>query len=303
MEEGDILTEEELLLKHRKEKKNLQAQIQKLKHAVPKGDKKRKKEAAEEISRLEEELRGRQEQEMATVVAATSARECVEEVDKGMANLLTSGDDQTEQQQPTQEIRKISKAQKRRDKKAAEEKERERRLKEEEVANLSGDRHREGERLRAILEQLGLCLHEIPSDGNCLYNAICHQLTLKNIQTTDYSALRCKTANYMLCHEDDFLPFMTNNNADSPCTHEQYQKICKDIATTPAWGGQIEIMALSHVLQVPIKVIQAEGEPVKVGQDYNNEELILTYHRHAFGLGEHYNSVKPLVEPDPADTF
>ncbi|XP_029652950.1 deubiquitinase OTUD6B [Octopus sinensis] len=298
--EDDIVSEEDLLVRHRKEKKNLQAQVQKIKHSVPKGDKKRKKEATDEIAKLEEDLKKKHEEELAKLVASSNEKESVEEVGKGISKLTTDGDDN----EPTEEVRKISKAQKRRDKKAAEEKERERRLKEQELENLHGDRHLESEKLRQILEDMDLCVHEIPSDGNCLYNAICHQLALKNIQTCNYSTLRTQTANYMLSHENDFLPFMTTKNSDSLCTSEEYQKICKDIATTPAWGGQIEIMALSHVLQVPINVIQAEGEPVKVGQEYDKDEIILTYHRHAFGLGEHYNSVKPLAEADnPSDSF
>ena len=43
------------------------------------------------------------------------------------------------------------------------------------------------------------------------------------------------------------------------------------------------------------QVIQAEGPSMVMGEDRRGERsLILTYHRHMFGLGEHYNSVAIL---------
>ena len=65
------------------------------------------------------------------------------------------------------------------------------------------------------------------------------------------------------------------------------------MASTPEWGGQVELLALSSVLQRPIEVLQAEGAPMVVGEHLNTTRLLLTYHRHAYGLGEHYNSVRP----------
>jgi hypothetical protein len=45
-------------------------------------------------------------------------------------------------------------------------------------------------------------------------------------------------------------------------------------------------------LERPIKVLQAEGVPVTVGDNFTKPELTLTYHRHRYQLGEHYNSTK-----------
>ena len=64
------------------------------------------------------------------------------------------------------------------------------------------------------------------------------------------------------------------------------------MASTPEWGGQVELLALSSILKRPIEVIQAEGAPVVVGEHFSSSRLLLTYHRHAYGLGEHYNSVQ-----------
>jgi len=54
----------------------------------------------------------------------------------------------------------------------------------------------------------------------------------------------------------------------------------------------LQLQALSEGLSCPIEVLQAEGAPVVLGEQFKPKPSItLTYHRHAFGLGEHYNSV------------
>lgn len=62
---SDPENQEETLIRRQKiEKKELQAKIQQLKHSVSKGDKKKKKEIAEQITKLEAELHEKHELEM-----------------------------------------------------------------------------------------------------------------------------------------------------------------------------------------------------------------------------------------------
>ena len=56
-----------LLQRHKQELKDLRAKIQYMKKAVPKGDKKRKKEVTAETARLEQELQEKHEQELKSV--------------------------------------------------------------------------------------------------------------------------------------------------------------------------------------------------------------------------------------------
>lgn len=88
--------------------------------------------------------------------------------------------------------KKPSKAQKRREKQAAKNKDREDRIKEQEILNLTGARHIEFQKIKSILKDKNLQIYEIPSDGNCLYNAISHQMVGETNET-----LRKKTAQYM----------------------------------------------------------------------------------------------------------
>ncbi|XP_011868676.1 PREDICTED: OTU domain-containing protein 6B isoform X2 [Vollenhovia emeryi] len=283
---AEALTEEELLQKHKKERKELQAQIQILKKSICKGDKKKKKEITEEIGRLEESLENRQTEELNTWKLAN----------------VTLNDKQTEPAEASEEIstdncpeqsaHRVSKAQKRREKKASAEKERNQRIIEQEALNVFGKRNVEIEAIKKILSERDLMIYEIPSDGHCLYNAVAHQLKINGEAPLSLHDLRTKTANYLRENMNDFLPFLSNPESDDLLTPDKYEKYCNDVAETSAWGGAVELQVLSRVLKCPIEVIQATGAPYVIGDEYSNgRKVILTYHRHMYELGAHYNSV------------
>lgn len=289
-----LKAEEQLIQKHKKERKEVQAQIQTLKKSVCKGDKKRKKELGEEIARLEAELDKRQNEELAqfrlskiTLIEETNNLDEAELVDS--ANTESNNDDHTTKLAHGQ---RISKAQKRRDKKSTAERERNQRIIEQEVENIHGKRNVEIQAINKTLRERNLVIQEIPSDGNCLYNALAHQLKTIGETPLSFQELRTKTAAYLRENVNDFLPFLSNPDSDEIISLEQYEKYCKDVAETSAWGGAIELQVLSHVLKCPIEVIQASGAPYVIGDEYNIErKLVITYHRHMYGLGAHYNSV------------
>lgn len=281
-------TTEELLAKqHRKEKKDLQAKIQSMKNAVPKNDKKRRKQLTEDIAKLEAELSQKHENEIRQLNISSS----VEEVSNALDSVnVTNNEEETDGKQT-----RTSKAQKRRDKRAALEKERETRIAEAEVENLTGSRHLENLKLKEKLAERHLQIKEISSDGHCMYRAVEDQLMVRGC-ALGLKELRAQTAQYMRSHADDFLPFLTDPNTGDMYTAEEFEKYCNDVADTAAWGGQLELKALSQVLQLPIEVIQAESLSIIIGEEYDRPPITLIYMRHAYGLGEHYNSVEPLKE-------
>ncbi|KOX71408.1 OTU domain-containing protein 6B [Melipona quadrifasciata] len=289
------LTEEELTQKHKKERRELQAQIQTLKKSICKGDKKKKKEVTEEINRLEEALDKKQEEELITWKVSHLNINNVENEDTENSN-----DESTRNnKQYEQPIHRISKAQKRRDKKANAEKERNQRIIEQEALNVFGKRNIELQTIKKILCDRGFMIYEIPSDGHCLYNAVAHQLKIIGETPLNFHELRTKTAVYLRENMNEFLPFISNPDSDDLLSPEQYEKYCDDVADTSAWGGAIELQVLSHVLKCPIEVIQASGAPYIIGDDYNNEKkMILTYHRHMYELGAHYNSVTKYIQEE-----
>ncbi|XP_039592943.1 deubiquitinase OTUD6B [Polypterus senegalus] len=286
--------EESFIKQHRKEKKDLQAKIQSMKNAVPKNDKKRRKQLVEEIAKLEAELDQKHEEELKQLKNKVD-EETIKPLENGIECLsMESGE-----QQNLKSCR-ISKAQKRRDKKAAIEKERENRIAEAEIENLSGARHLEYQKLSQGLAQRHLQIKQIPSDGHCMYRAIEDQLICKGLNW-NVQELRAQTAKYMRDHSEDFLPFLTNPCTGDVYTSDEFEKYCTEIGSTAAWGGQLELRALSHILKTPMEVIQAEAPSIVIGEEYENQPVILIYMRHAYGLGEHYNSVEPLKETLPEE--
>ncbi|XP_057684556.1 deubiquitinase OTUD6B [Corythoichthys intestinalis] len=285
MDEGDVETPEEMLLKqHRKEKKDLQAKIQSMKNAVPKNDKKRRKQMTEEIAKMEAELDQKHDEELRRLESTSDSK--VAEAVNGVEAL-------TVEQQP-----RVTKAQKRRDKKAAQERERECRIAEAEVQNLQGDRHLERVKLAEKLSPRGLCIKEISSDGHCMYRAVQDQLERRDKCEFSVKELRSRTAAHMRSHVDDFLPFLSNPDTGDTYTAEDFEKYCSEVEHTAAWGGQLELQALSKVLQLPIEVIQADSPNITIGEEHADDAITLIYMRHAYGLGEHYNSVEELKEQE-----
>lgn len=190
------------------------------------------------------------------------------------------------------------------------------RLQAEEELKANGGKPDEAQRERVALTDLCRALkvqmHEITPDGHCLYAAVADQLNIlgKSSSKLNYVDTRKATADYMRKHPDDFMPFISDsdehmagienkeagNESHNMSQQEKYfLGYCSAIEKTAVWGGQPEILALSRAYHTPIHVVQAGSPVVKVGTEEATgpEDLpvIISYHRHMYGLGEHYNSL------------
>ncbi|KOB73033.1 OTU domain-containing protein 6B [Operophtera brumata] len=267
--------------RHRKEKKELQAKIQALKKAA-KNDKTKKKELAAEIIELESELETKHQQELN---AYDSHSESHADANQSEEIISETADNA---------IPKLSKAQKRRDKKLQQDKEREEQIKLQEKENMHGPRQKEIQAISARLKEKRLKIFPISSDGDCLYKAVSHQLSLKRDLQLAVGNLRAKVSSYIRENKDDFIPFMSNPETCDMLTDAEFESYCDKIRDTKVWGGQLEIRALSNLLKCPIAVIQATGpETIDQGSEFEGPALLITYHRHMYQLGEHYNSTSP----------
>ncbi|XP_074583795.1 OVARIAN TUMOR DOMAIN-containing deubiquitinating enzyme 5-like [Curcuma longa] len=297
-------TREEMLSRHRQEIAKLHNKEMNLKKAAAKGSKAeqktKKKQVEEEISQLQTQLKAKHARELALLGYTTSESAEKANLDnsvKGIAsfNVVPHGD-------PA----KPSKGARRREKRAQEEAAREQRIQEEQ-SNMISNRMIENEKLERKLEPLGLMINEIKPDGHCLYRAVENQLSLNSDGTSLYSfqELRKMTANYMRNHAPDFLPFFLSESkidveSDSSLL-ERFGKYCEEVESTAAWGGQLELGALVHCLKKHIIIYSGSFPDVEMGKEYKSEmgsevgnpSIMLSYHRHAYGLGEHYNSVVP----------
>ncbi|XP_035144870.1 OTU domain-containing protein 6A [Callithrix jacchus] len=266
--------QQRILRRHQLEKKELQEQIQSLKNSVPKTDKKKRKQLLQDVARMEAEMVQRHRQELEKFQDERSFESIIED--------LTKMD--LENEPPCSR-----KAQRKRERMEVLERERQESNMQAEMEHLTGFRREEEEKLAAILGARGLVMKQIPADGHCMYRAIQDQLVFyMSVET-----LRLRTASYMQKHVDEFLPFFGNSETGDSFDSDDFLIYCDNIVNSKAWGGQLELRALSHVLKTPIEVIQADSPTLVIGEEYTKKPIILVYLHYACLLGEHYNSVMP----------
>ncbi|XP_022758070.1 OTU domain-containing protein 6B-like [Durio zibethinus] len=295
---------DEMLSRHRKEISQLQNKEIELKKAAARGSKAeqkaKKKQLEEEISRLSTNLKEKHAKELASLGYSDSNGNDKSNIDnlvKAIAGVSVA---------PLQDHPKPSKGARRREKRAQQEAAREQRIQEEQSTIVS-DRMIEDEKLERKFEPLGLVINEIKPDGHCLYRAVEDQLALLSGGSSPYTyqELREMAAAYMRKHASDFLPFfLSENTIDGDSDNslaERFENYCKEVESTAAWGGQLELGALTHCLRKHIMIFSGSFPDVEMGKEYKSDggfssstgTIRLSYHRHAFGLGEHYNSVAP----------
>lgn len=254
----------------------------------------------EDIAKLDLKLHARHAKEL------SSLGDDREESSSGLDRVITALSGVSASGGPPQ-MQKPTKAQKRRDKRAQQEVEREQKIKEEQN-NVVSDRVIENQQLEVKLRPLGFTLKEIKPDGHCLYRAVEDQLSLYpgTCLQSSFQELREVAASYMRSHVEDFVPFIVTEDDDGEESQEaRFERYCQEVEGTATWGGQLELDAIAHSLQKHIVVFSGDLPEVEMGKEYErvpaegnesvNPSLRLSYHRHAFGLGEHYNSVVPLV--------
>ncbi|XP_022148608.1 OTU domain-containing protein 6B [Momordica charantia] len=294
-------TRDEMLSRHRKEISQLQNKEIELKKAAARGSKAeqkvKKKQVEEEISQLSAKLKKKHTEELASLGYSNKNSNSNGNEKNNLDNLVKAiaGVSMTAQSDHS----KPSKSTKRREKRAQQEAERDRRI-EEEQSNIVSDRMVENEQLEKKLGPLGLTVHEIKPDGHCLYRAVENQLAFLSGGSPPYTfqELRKMVATYMRDHSPDYMPFFLSDNTDDSLA-ERFENYCKEVESTAAWGGQLELGALTHCLQKHIMIFSGSFPDVEMGKEYKSEGLVnssirLSYHKHAFGLGEHYNSVVPV---------
>ncbi|KAJ7523126.1 hypothetical protein O6H91_18G038800 [Diphasiastrum complanatum] len=297
----------EVLARHQREIKDLQKKEISLKKAAAKGSKAeqkaKKKLAEEEVARLDQRIKARHAKELGSLGFLKDEKndqDGLEGLVRAIAGVNTLGGSQ-----PT----RPSKSQKWRERRAQQEAERAQRIQEEQ-SNVVSSRLVEDYKLEKKLQPLGLTSKEIKPDGHCLYRAVEHQLSLYSPICPQYSyqQLRGLAASYMRAHAEVFLPFLGADGTDEEKIDEsldnKFSRYCSEVESSASWGGQLELEALAHSLKKHIVVFSTDLPDVEMGKEYKEESaednksskptIRLSYHRHAFGLGEHYNSVVPL---------
>ena len=319
---------EELLSRHRKEQKDVQALItQKKKTAT----KKTRIGINDECDRLQRELNEKHQTEVVQLngeaVPAVDGLEglsledsgdkdrTADEKDSAQDTPKESTPDATPSQSSSAAKTKKPNRQKARLARRAAEQAAQTDIAHEEASKLTDHRGNEKDVMDAVFERLGLKEIEVNPDGHCLYSAIATQLdesglglkpdpkrialqsttesrvdTVSSPKHDGYRAIRAVAADFITDNKNDFEPFM----------EEPLDKYTRKIKLTAEWGGQLELLAIARAYGLDINVIQGDGriESIEGGdmENFDEEErskrvIWLAYYRHTYGLGEHYNAL------------
>ena len=267
----DTVPDEDEPARHRRERRELQANIQQLKKSINKNDKVRKKKVDGEIRDLEDAFAKRWANFDENAPPPTSS-------EPPMAAPSAEALPEDKQQSTTRKARRLANKEKReKDAHANDE-------------PIDYDNQPEAIRRRdesSLIEQQltkrGLELRSIASDGNCLFASIIDQ-------SSDLSVwqLREIIADYLRQHRSQFEAFIETD----------YASYCDKLAKENVWGGQVELQACAMILRRPIEIIQGNGkEPIRIESPSSSDEpIVITYHRYLYSNGEHYNSTGILSE-------
>eukprot|EP00918_Siedleckia_nematoides_P064795 GHVU01140863.1.p1 GENE.GHVU01140863.1~~GHVU01140863.1.p1 ORF type:complete len:275 (+),score=39.59 GHVU01140863.1:285-1109(+) len=148
----------------------------------------------------------------------------------------------------------------------------------------------EMKRIGDRLKRLGLKLYRVVGDGSCLFHALHHQLKQRHDKDIDVetengpvtaAALRNMAADCILEHKEEFRPYIT----------EDFQDYLSGLRADE-YGGEVEILALSRALRVPILVTaDCEEFDSSYGEEFTSPALRVVLHRKMLATSYHYNSV------------
>ena len=130
----------------------------------------------------------------------------------------------------------------------------------------------EMESIVALLRQEQLVIESIPSDGSCLFNSIA-----RNIPAATADQTRKLCVDYIRMNPIDFAPFIECDISDYLNQLEHN-----------AWGGELELVALSKTLKRPIHVFRKSGKII-IGES-DAPPLRVSFHEYLFSE-PHYNAV------------
>jgi hypothetical protein len=122
------------------------------------------------------------------------------------------------------------------------------------------------------------CIREIPADGDCLFASVATQLN----DGTTVPMLRNTVSDYLLEHKSEFAPFVDESECD-------FQEYCESIRGAK-WGSDLELEAISRILERNIMVLTAESQHVFGEQFTSSDPIRLSFHQRQY-TSNHYNAV------------
>lgn len=152
---------------------------------------------------------------------------------------------------------------------------------ENDIAQLAMQENTKEKELEKILSNLpeNYTVREMPPDGACLFYSIASQL-----RDCNASELRKRMIDFMSEKFDDFAYFAGATN------REEYDQYLKKMSCESSWGGDIEIAAISQMLDKAITVYFSDQKERRYGS-LDGDDIKVSYHRYWLASGNHYNAV------------
>ena len=98
------------------------------------------------------------------------------------------------------------------------------------------------------LEKHGLKVHEVDSDGNCLFGAISDQLYGSEAKKDE---LRQQTCKYMQENKEEYRLFLEDDM--------DFDRYCVNMRRDGIWGGQMELTIMAQLHRFNVIVHQVEN--------------------------------------------
>lgn len=137
----------------------------------------------------------------------------------------------------------------------------------------------------------GVDRHEIPGDGDCLYRAV--GFYLGNNSDEHVLRLRNQVADYILQHIVDFWEPLQGLLPDG----ENLEDYIDGVRNRRAWADNIEIVALMHILNRPIIIIDNDSNVRENGyEQFIGEPVFVHYNGH-----NHYEAYRLQQNPNGYD--
>lgn len=171
---------------------------------------------------------------------------------------------------------------------------------EDEAGSMVDHRKLELGAIEAIIETHRLRLVDVPADGNCMFRAIALQCS----GDRDHLGLRESAVELMRSQPEVFANGVLENHLGELVLGEQsLNSYCDSMKDTSKalWGGEGELVALSTLLHRPINVFSMDSAvPTRIESlgCAEQECINLSYHKHYYSLGNHYNALLPLEPID-----
>ncbi|CAI5759977.1 unnamed protein product [Candida verbasci] len=293
-DENFSISRDDIILRHKKEQKDLQNTVTGLKKQA---SKKTRKSVNSKCEQLQQELDRKHKEELTQFDGIESNEESELTPEQLLAQLDLKEVENDKPKAGLQSQDSIPKKKRNRAKEKLEKRKAEiEAMKKEaslEAENSIDYRQIEIDSFNQLLKLNNLTLFEIKPDGHCLFASIQDQLQTRLNIAHSIQELRDISANYILDNRDEFIPFLFDEETMQIKDVEEY---CKELRETALWGSDMEILALAKFFNVAVYIFMAGASTIKINQCSEDKILNIGYFKHSYGLGEHYNSLRDSVE-------